>query len=41
MATPTKINNSNVEVLIDHKQFELPPTNATETPGRHNKRPTP
>jgi hypothetical protein len=41
MAAPTKVNNPNVEVLIDHKQSELPSENTLETPGRPNKRPTP
>ena len=38
MAAPTKVNNPNVEVLIDHKQSELPSENTLERP---NKRPTP
>ena len=41
MAAPTKVNNPNVEVLIDHKQSELPSENTLETPSRPNKRPTP
>jgi hypothetical protein len=41
MAAPTKINNPNVEALINHKQSELPSENTLETPGRPNKRPTP
>ena len=41
MAAPTKVNNPNVEVLINHKQSELPSENTLETPGRPNKRRTP
>jgi len=41
MAAPTKVNNPNVEVLIDHNQSELPSENTVKTPGRPNKRPTP
>ena len=41
MAAPTKVNNPNVAVLINHKQSELPSENTLETPGRPNKRPAP
>ena len=41
MAAPTKVNNPNAEVLINHKQSELPSKNTLETPGRPNKRRTP
>ena len=41
MAAPTKVNNPNVAVLINHKQSELPSENTLETPGRPNKRRTP
>jgi hypothetical protein len=41
MAAPTKVNNPNVEVLINHKQSALPSENTLETPGRPNKRRTP
>jgi hypothetical protein len=41
MAAPTKVNNPNVEVLINHKQSELPSENTLETPGRPNKRRNP
>ena len=34
MAAPTKVNNPNVEVLINHKQSELPSENTLETPDR-------
>jgi len=41
MAASSKVNNSNLEVLMDHKPSELPSENTLETPGRPNKRPTP
>ena len=41
MAAPTKVNNPNVEVLINHKQSELLAENTLETAGRPNKRRTP
>jgi hypothetical protein len=41
MAAHTKVNNPNVEVLINHKQSELQSENTLETPGRPNKRRTP
>jgi hypothetical protein len=41
MAAPTKVNNPNVDVLINHKQSELPSENTLETPGRPNERRTP
>jgi hypothetical protein len=41
MAALAKVNNPNVEVLINHKQSELPSENTLETPGRPNKRRTP
>ena len=41
MAAPTKVNNPNVEVLINHKQSNYNPKNTLETPGRPNKRRTP
>jgi hypothetical protein len=37
MAAPTKVYNPNVEVLINHKQSELPSENTLETPGSPNK----
>ena len=41
MAAPSIVNNSNVEVLMDHKQSEIPSENTLDTPARPNKKPAP
>ena len=41
MAAPSIVNNSNVEVLIDHKQSEIQSENTLDTPARPNKKPAP
>jgi hypothetical protein len=41
MAAPSIVNNSNVEVLIDHKQSEIPSENTLDTPAKPNKKPAP
>ena len=41
MAAPSIVNNSNVEVLMDHKQSEIPSENTLDIPARLNKKPAP